>query len=178
MMIIRRSMRWCLAVGLFFTAATGAASAQTSDATLGISYSFIRILEGSDLNLPGGWLISFAKPIDRSAISIVGEVAGNYRSRFGETLRLHTFQGGLRLSGRTAPGVDPFVQFLVGGMNTGCCGGSTTNFMIEPGAGVDFDMSRGLAFRAGISLPIAFSDGESGKSLRLQAGIVLPIASR
>jgi hypothetical protein len=74
--------------------------------------------------------------------------------------------------------VNPFAQFLLGGMNTGCCGGSSTNFMIEPGFGVDVGLNRGLAFRAGISFPIAFDDGDAFTSLRLQAGIVLPISSR
>lgn len=178
-MIIRRSMSWGLAATLFLTAQAGVASAQTTDTTLGISYSFFRFLEGADLNLPAGWLVSFAKPIDRrSAISVVGEIAGNYRSEFGETLKVHTYQGGLRLSGRTAPGVYPFAQILLGGMTSGCCGTSSTNFMIEPGFGVDFAMSRGVAFRGGISLPIGFDDGDAIKSLRLQAGIVLPISSR
>ena len=115
------------AVGLLI-GAPGAALAQSNDATLGISYSFFRFLEGADLNLPAGWLVSFAKPIDRrSAISVVGEIAGNYRSEFGDTFRVHTIQGGFRLSGRTQPGVDPFAQVLLGIMNSGCCGGSNPN---------------------------------------------------
>ena len=177
-MIIRRSLTWLAAAAVLLVVHAGAASAQTTDVTLGISYSFLRFLEGSDLNLPVGWLLSFAKPIDRSAIVLVGELAGNYRSEFGETFKVHTFQGGLRLSGRTAPGVNPFAQILLGGVNSGCCGGSSTNFMIEPGFGVDLAMNRGIAFRGGISFPIAFDDGDSITSLRLQAGVVLPISSR
>lgn len=177
-MIIRRSLSLALAATLFVATGAGVASAQTTNASLGISYSFFRFLEGPDLNVPVGWLLSFAQPINRSAIAVVGEVAGNYRSEFGETLRVHTFQGGLRLLGRTAPGVDPFAQFLIGGMSTGCCGESSTNVMIEPGVGVDFDMGRGLALRAGLSFPIAFVEGDAVKALRLQAGIVLPISSR
>src|SRR5688500_9953473 len=137
MISIRHRSSWLLATALCVTLHAGVASAQTADATIGISYSFLRILEGADLNLPAGWLVSFAKPVDRSAISLVGEVAGNYRSEFGETFRVHTFQGGLRLTGTTSPGVDPFAQILVGGLSSGCCGGSTTNFMFEPGFGVD-----------------------------------------
>ena len=177
-MIIRRSLSWLASAAVLLTVCAGTASAQTTDATLGISYSFLRYLEGADFNLPVGWLISFATPIDRSAIALVGEVAGNYRSEFGETLKVHTFQGGLRLAGRTAPGVNPFAQILLGGVNSGCCGGSSTNFMIEPGFGVDLAMSRGVAFRGGISFPIGFDDGDAITSLRLQAGIVLPISSR
>ena len=176
-MIIRRSMSWLTAASIFLAAP--AASAQTTDATLGLRYSFFRYLQGADLNLPAGWLVSFATPIERrSAVSIVGEFAGNYRSEFGETLKVHTYQGGFRLSGRTAPGVYPFAQFLLGGMTAGCCGGSSTNFMIEPGFGVDLAMNRGVAFRGGISFPIGFDDGDAIKALRLQAGIVLPISSR
>ena len=76
-MIIRRSLSWLASTAVLLTVSAGAASAQTTDATLGISYSFLRYLEGADFNLPVGWLISFAKPIDRSAIALVGEVAGN-----------------------------------------------------------------------------------------------------
>lgn len=177
-MIIRRSSSWLAAAALFVTVHAGVASAQDTGATVGVSYSFLRLLEGNNVNLPVGWLLSFAAPIDRSAISLVGEVAGNYRSDFGTTLRLHTFQGGLRLSGRTAPGIDPFAQFLLGGMNLGCCGGSDTFFVIEPGFGVDFGLPRGLALRTGISFPIGIDDGDAFTSLRLQAGLVLPISSR
>ena len=177
-MPIRRYAR-CVAIALTLVASTPlTALAQSDEATLGVGYSFLRLVEGPDVNMPAGWLASFAAPIDRSAISLVGEVAGNYRRDFGETFRVHTFQAGMRLSGRTAPGVDPFVQFLLGGMSAGCCGSSSTNFMIEPGVGVDLAMSRGLAFRAGISIPIVFDDGDAFKALRLQAGIVLPIGSR
>jgi hypothetical protein len=178
MIIIRYPARRLVAAALVFLACAGVASAQTTRPTVGISYSFLRFLEDPGVNLPAGWLVSFAAPVGRSAISVVGEAAGNYRSEFGETLRVHTFQGGFRLSGRTAPGVDPFAQFLLGGMSAGCCGGSNTRFMIEPGFGVDLGMSRGLAFRAGISFPIAFADGGAINTLRLQAGVVLPIASR
>ena len=154
------------------------AAAQTNNATLGISYSFLRLLEGADLNMPAGWLVSFATPIERGPVSLVGELAGNYRSQFDETFKVHTFQAGFRLTGRTAPGVYPFAQLLAGGMNIGCCGDSSTHFMIEPGFGVDLGMTRGLLLRGGISLPIAFSDGDAFKTIRLQAGVVLPIASR
>ena len=176
---IRQHILGILGAGTLLAGSPGAALAQSNDATLGISYSFFRFLEGADLNLPAGWLFSFATPIDRrSAISVVGELAGNYRSEFGETLKVHTYQGGFRLSGRTAPGVYPFAQFLLGGMTSGCCGRSSTNFMIEPGFGVDLTMNRGIAFRGGISLPIGFDEGDAIKTLRLQAGIVLPISSR
>lgn len=176
-MSIRRTLSWLTAASVLLTAS--AAAAQTTDTTIGISYSFMRFLEGADLNLPAGWLVSFAKPIDRrSAISVVGELAGNYRSEFGETLKVHTYQGGLRLSGRTAPGVYPFAQFLLGGMTSGCCDRSSTRFMIEPGFGVDLATTHGVAFRGGISLPFGFEDGDAIKALRLQAGVVLPISSR
>jgi hypothetical protein len=178
MMIIRRSLSLALAAALFIATQAGVASAQTTDTSLGIGYSFFRSLEGPDFNLPVGWLLSFAKPIGRSPIAVVGEAAGNYRSEFGETLRIHTYQAGLRLLARVAPGVDPFAQFLAGGMTTSCCDASSTNFMIEPGAGVDCAMGRGMALRAGVSFPIAFVEGGAANALRLQAGIVLPISSR
>ena len=178
MMTVPRALSLALAATFFVASHAGIASAQATDTTLGISYSFFRFLEGPDLNVPAGWLISFAKPIGRAPIAVVGEAAGNYRREFGETFRVHTYQAGLRLLARTAPGVDPFAQFLAGGMSAGCCGESSTNFMIEPGVGVDFSMGRGLALRAGVSFPIAFVEGGAANALRLQAGVVLPISSR
>jgi hypothetical protein len=166
-----------LAIVLFAVAQTPI-EAQSERATLGISYSFLRILNDGDLNLPAGWLVSFAGPFERSPVSLVGEVAGNYRSEFGETLHLYTVQGGLRLSGRTSRDVYPYGQFLLGLMNVGCCGDSTNHFAIEPGVGVDLRATRGVSFRFGASFPFGFDDNGTLKAFRLQAGVVLPISDR
>ena len=77
----------------------GQSLAQATDTTLGISYSFFRFLEGPDLNVPAGWLISFAKPIGRAPIAVVGEAAGNYRDNVCAFAR--------RLNGRWALAAAP-----------------------------------------------------------------------
>jgi hypothetical protein len=156
------------------------ANAQTSTGgNVGLSYSFLRLLDEDDLNMPAGWLVSFAQPIGGSPVSIVGEAAGNYKTEFDETLRLHTFQGGVRVAARTNPNVTPFAQFLAGVMNINCgCGESKNYFAIEPGGGVDFRVSDRVAFRVGASFPMAFNEGETGNSFRFQTGVVLPLGGR
>ena len=76
-MIIRRSSSWLFGAVLFVTVHAGVAFAQ-DNATVGVSYSYLRLVEGADVDLPVGWLLSFADPIGRSAISLVGEVAGRF----------------------------------------------------------------------------------------------------
>jgi hypothetical protein len=155
------------------------ASAQTSIGDIGFSYSFHRLFdEGDSLNMPAGWLVSASKSLGRSPFAVVGEVAGSYRSESGETVRLYTYQGGLRISGSN-PTVRPFAQFLVGTMHAGCgCGESATYFSIEPGGGVDVLLGRHASLRLGASLPTAFSEGDTGKSVRLQVGLSVPLGRR
>ena len=175
--MVRVASRCLLALTLL-AVSTSVASAQAVGSTLGVSYSFLRVLNGPGINVPAGWLVSFAGPLEDSPVAIVGEAAGNYRSEFGETFRVHTFQAGLRLTGRTTRDVYPFAQFLVGVMNLGCCGESSNHFAIEPGFGVDLRPNGGWGVRLGASFPFAFDDGDSLKSLRLQAGVVLPLLIR
>ena len=174
-----RAAARCLLVLTVLAVSTSVASAQAVGSTLGVSYSFLRILEGTGFtNMPTGWLVSFAGPIENSPVALVGEAAGNYRSEFGETFRLHTFQAGLRLTGRTTRDVYPFAQLLGGIMSLGCCGESSAHFAIEPGFGVDLRPNGGWGLRLGASFPFAFDEGGSLKSLRLQAGVVLPLVIR
>lgn len=147
-------------------------------ANVGLSYSFLRLLDDADENMPTGWLVSFAQPVRGTTLSIVGEAAGNYERDFGETLRLHTFQGGIRLGALASRNVTAFGQFLAGVMNIGCCGVSENYFAIEPGGGVDLQISHRASLRLGASFPIAFNDGEQGHAARLHAGVVLPIGGR
>src|SRR4051812_17201009 len=95
-----------------------AASAQTvQSGDVAVSYSYLRLMdEDGDVNMPAGWVVSFGKPVRGSIVSAVGEVAGNYKSEFGEALRLHTFQGGVRVSGRSGQPIRPFAQFVAGVM--------------------------------------------------------------
>ena len=154
------------------------ASAQTGGTNVAFGYSFLRLLDDVDESLPLGWIVSFATPVNRSPVALVGEIAGNYRRENGVTLRLHTAQGGVRIFGDVEGSVTPFAQVLAGVMAFGCCGGSSKYFSLEPGGGVDIAVSRSASVRLAASLPIAFSDGDSAHGLRLQAGVVLPLSVR
>jgi hypothetical protein len=158
--------------------AAGPASAQTGGTNVAFGYSFLRLLDDADENLPLGWLVSFATPVRSTPVALVGEIAGNYRRTDDITFRLHTAQGGVRIFGDTDGGVTPFAQVLAGVMAYGCCGGSSRAFSLEPGGGVDVAVGRSVALRLAASLPIAFSDGDTAHGLRLQAGLVLPLTVR
>ena len=160
-----------IALGLV---AAGPAAAQSNGPNVAFGYSFVRLLDDADYNVPVGWVVSVGAPIKGSLLSVVGEFAGNYNREEGETLWLYTVQGGVRLSRpANASGVMPFGQILAGVMAVGCCGESDSAFALEPGGGVDVAVGRRLAVRVGASVPLVFSDGDTGHSLRLQAGIVL-----
>ena len=123
--------------------------------------------------MPAGWLVSVAGRATR-AISIVGEVAGNYKSEEGETLRLHTFQAGVRVLARQNPKATPWGQFLLGGANASgsCCGNSETRFSIEPGGGVDVPVGGRAAMRFGVGFPMVFDEGETFNTFRVHVGLV------
>lgn len=151
-----------------------AAQAQTNRAVdVGVAYSFLRITEESGVNMPVGWLVSVAGRAT-NVVSIVGEVAGNYKSEEGETLRIHTFQAGVRFLARQNPNVTPWGQFLLGGANAsgGCCGESETKFSIEPGGGVDVPVGGRVAMRLGVGFPMVFVEGETFNTFRVQVGLV------
>ena len=173
-------MKHLFLVGILVLSAAATARAQAPAAVagdVGVSYSFLRILEGDGENLPAGWLASFAGRVT-PAVSVVGEVGGNYKSESGQTLKLHTFQGGVRVSSGTSVEVRPYAQFLVGGMNLTCCGEGVTHWMVEPGGGVDVPINRRTAVRFGVGVPVVFSDGDTSKALRLHAGVVFQLGSR
>lgn len=162
--------------------AAGTAQAQAAEGgSVGLSYSFLRLLDddgGEGVNMPAGWLVSFAQPIARSPVSFVGEAAGNYKSESGETLQLYTFQGGVRVSAPSRQGVTPFAQFLAGMMTLHCCSESEAYFAIEPGGGVDIALTRRVSLRLAASFPTAFSDGDASRTFRFQTGIAIPLGPR
>ena len=171
-----KSAMFCLLFVACACAMSTTAQAQTSRAAdVGVAYSFVRITEGDGVNLPVGWLVSVAGRTT-NVISIVVEVAGNYKSEEGVTLRIHTFQAGVRLLARQNPKVTPWGQFLLGGTNAsaGCCGESMseTKFSIEPGFSVDVPIGGRAATRFGVGFPMVFAEGETGNLFRFHIGFV------
>jgi hypothetical protein len=138
---------------------------------VGVGYSFFRFTEEEGFNMPAGWLASIAGRAT-DWMSVVGEVAGNYKSESGETLALHTFQGGVRILTRRNPNVTPWAQFLLGGGNLSGGGDSETEFSIEPAGGVDVPIRGRIAMRAGIGFPMFFPEGETVNAFRFHVGLV------
>jgi hypothetical protein len=162
-------------VACAFCACATSAHAQTTG-NLGVGYSFMRLVEDEGLNLPGGFLVSYAQPLAGSAISIVSEGAGNYTTAYDDTLALHTFQSGVRFSSPADRTVTPFAQFLAGLINVGWSGKSANYFAIEPGGGVDIRVTGRVGLRVAGSLPMAISEGHVGNTFRFHVGVVLPVA--
>ena len=160
-----------------FVFGPSAAQAQAPAAEIAGGYSFARIIEGDGLNMPAGWVFTAAAPIGR-IFAVVGEVSGNYKKEGDETLKVHFFQGGVRVSAPvngTRP--RPWAQFLAGGVNSSCCGEGSTDPSIEVGGGVDIPMGP-AALRVGLSFPMVFSEGEVGNLMRFQAGVAFPLGKR
>ena len=159
------------------------ALAQTrAAADVGLSYSFLRGIEGDGVNVPVGWLVSPARSMN-SWLGVVGEVAGNYKIyEDGDTLWVHTFQGGVRLASRANPNVTPFGQFLLGGIHVrGDEGGgnvdSETHFSIEPGGGVDVPLRGRMSARIAVGFPMFFVENETVNLFRLHVGVVFGIGN-
>jgi hypothetical protein len=151
-----------------------AAQAQ-SRPNVALSYSFERVFDdGEGLNLPAGWLLSVAKPLGDTPLSVVGEVGGTYRTDEGETLALYSYHGGIRATIGARRNVRPFAQFLLGATTATCCGEGVTFFSVEPGGGADIRLSRRADLRVGVSFPHVFTEGEVGHAARFNVGIVLP----
>ena len=116
--------------------------------------------------------------------AVVGEASGSYATidLFGTDVdaNVHTFMGGARYF-RRVDRITPFAQFLVGAARAG--GGvdflgvqisdSVTDFAIQPGGGVDIDVTDRLAAGVGVDYRRIFSEDADGNELRFTGGIVL-----
>lgn len=148
-----------------------AGTARAQGPELGVSYSYGRVTNGDGFNLPAGFLLSIAGGGSESPW-LVGEIGGNFRSERGVTFKLFTVQGGVRFFTDLNKDVRPFAQLLVGLASLRARGDSDNKVAIEPAAGVDFSISRGVAFRAGVGVPIIVTEGENLKVVRLNVGLV------
>jgi hypothetical protein len=146
-----------------------------------LGWSFLRVAgESLDMNSAIGWNVSVAGNLS-PWVGIVGDVTGNYKS--GSTLvndpdvSFHTFTGGPRFSARTSGSVAvPFAEFLVGFTRTsrdiGAIGESSTEFTIQPGAGVDIGNER-VAARFSVAWRRVFYEGEPTNMFRFVGGVVI-----
>jgi hypothetical protein len=145
-----------------------------------LGWSFLHVAgEFLDLNSAVGWNVSVAGNVS-PWLGIVGDVTGNYKTGStvvnGPDVAIHTFTGGPRFSARTSPMAVPFAEFLVGFTRTsrdiGAVGESSTEFTIQPGAGVDIGNER-VAARLSFAWRRVFYEGNPTNMFRFVGGVVL-----
>jgi hypothetical protein len=152
-----------------------------------VGYSLFRLTEGrNDTNFPAGWLVSGAGRVT-SWMWIAGNVSGNYKTfSDGDTLWIHTYQGGPRVVFQTSR-ARFFGQFLLGGLTAranegGGNSASSTRFNIEPGGGVDISLTTRTALRVGVGFPMFFINEEDFhetiNAFRFEAGMVFALGGR
>jgi hypothetical protein len=127
------------------------AGAQTSRVEVSGGYA---ITHAADQLLPFGWSADIATNLNRTW-SMVGEVSGAYKVIEDEdlgvdvNLSLYSLGAGARWSSRVAPRIVPFVQVLAGAARVSAkaemlgrkIGDALTNFMLQPGGGVNVKMN-------------------------------------
>jgi hypothetical protein len=173
----------CLsALVLALFAAPLTAAAQTEKGNVAVSYGY---LHDPDLNFPIGWVVAATGNIDRT-FAMVGEIGGNYKriALFRDTLhlRVHSFLGGLKVQGYAAPKVVAFTQVLLGetlfGASAAGEGDSENAFSIQPGAGVDFKLTRNAGIRVQGDYRSSRAQGESINEFRFAVGGVFGFGRR
>jgi opacity protein-like surface antigen len=115
------------------------AAQDTPRAEIGAGYSAMRDSDAEEW-FPVGWAVDVAVN-PSSWFGIVGEVGGHYKTvdfdGFDVDLRVHTFMGGARFTGRGNPRVTPFGQVLAGAARESFDGISQNVFAVQPGVGVN-----------------------------------------
>jgi opacity protein-like surface antigen len=182
-------MRMRLMLVLLMAVVAAPAMAQvTPSIEVGLGYAYLRDEggegSGDSENLPLGWYADIAGNLSDS-LGLVAEVSGSYKtfdSGDGDLkLSFHSLVAGPRLS-RRGDGASFYAQVLAGVTRLKVSGGgfddSTTKFALQPGIGLDFRMSDGLALRIGGDYRLIFFEGEKGKQWRATAGLVFRSGTR
>jgi len=151
-----------------------------STASVGVGYSFLHELEGSQgiggVWYPAGWLADFAiAPQGGSSLSLVGEVGGVYRKPAGVLQSLYGFLGGARFSFHRSAGFVPFGQVVAGVEQYSEPGFSEHGFAIQPGGGIELPIRAGLAARAQVDFRIAQEQGQTFKEFRIGGGVAIRV---
>ena len=139
------------------------------------------------VTLPAGWMAGAAIDLTR-IFSIVADVSGQYKTialfNADARLRVHTVMGGLRATGRLGVARE-FGQALAGVVQAdGSAFGSTSSsrsFAVQPGAGIDYPLTRAWAARAELDVRLiaAQPDGQNSTAqYRFVAGLVRRFESR
>jgi len=153
---------------------------------LAVSYSFMR---DSDLgmNFGAGFALALTGDINKR-LRFVGEFGGNFKTLHltVATIRLDvvTYQGGFRYGLSPDAKVRPFVQMLAGGgrfktTQVGVIGNFVTSngFAVQPGAGVDFKLTKRLDGRLQVDYRAIFTQGTLNE-YRVMFGVAIPFGRR
>ena len=163
-MATRMLVHGSLALGVFlFTASP--VSAQTKGDTA-VGYSFLTFLNSDGSvgpNLGTGWHAAFAGHTN-DFVSGVADFGGHY----GGGHIFHTFQAGVRVSGRRSARIVPFAQATFGG-------GLIDPYwvwIVQPGGGVDVPIRPGgPAVRVQADFPFYVNGDGKGTGFRLVIGV-------
>jgi hypothetical protein len=167
------------------TASTPSASTggdDHGDYEIGINF-FDRVRNrGVTTTYKPGWYAGASYRITH-AISVLGELGGDYKKQSGTTLYVYTFSGGVRFeSGTKAQRVKPFAQILMGtGVDNGSVGQSPTKNhfpVVTPGGGVDLGIAKHFAARLKLDFPLYATFGDVHKGLRLSLGASIPVGTK
>jgi len=117
---------------------------------------------GSDCSLnANGWYADVAGPIS-PMLSWVGVVDGVYKEEDGETLKVHSYGGGIRISSKKSPKVTPFGQITIGGATASGFGDSISAFALTLGGGVNVPVNDKWGVRAQADYRGIFFDENDG----------------
>jgi hypothetical protein len=141
-------------------------------------YRLVHFASDIDETFPAGWYVDAAGNLTDS-IGIVGEFGGNYKDISGQSVKLHTYAGGLRASVRSNPNVVPFGQLLFGGGTISPEGeDSSTEALMQVGAGVDLATTARVGLRVGVDYIRVFAEDEGVNLIRFAVGAVVPFGAR
>jgi hypothetical protein len=153
-------------------------SAQTTEPAthLAASYSYLKeqgIGGAAATMYPQGWVATVDFRIG-GRIAAVGEAGGSYRSNAGvETQSLYGFFGGIRVDVWRVGPAHIFAQALVGLEDFREPGFSEHGLAVQPGGGVDLNLTRRLAIRVEGDFRAAREEGVTFKESRVSAGVVM-----
>lgn len=170
--MIARTTHVC-GVAVLALAVVHSATAQTSRVEVSSGYETTRV---ADQTLPIGWSLDIATNLN-GPWSVVGEVSGAYKVEedrdLGTDVRLSLYSlgTGARWSSRVATRIVPFLQALAGAARTRAhtnilgtkVGDSSTEFMLQPGGGVNVRLNHGFGIVGQVDYRRIFLDREDDR---------------
>jgi hypothetical protein len=169
---VRKRLLAMMFTGMSMVAVTPTAAQVTSSREFDLSaaaiYDFVLNEGNATSNL--GAHFDVAKRFiegDDMSVQALGEIGFNHF----EFVTITNYSGGLRIGGRFGSKNVLFGQFLAGAEH----GSSVTNFMMQPGGGMDFAWKPQYAVRVQIDWRHVFTDVDDYDGFRVGVGLVFPL---